>query len=165
MLFLFVVILIFAVNRYNQIPFLSHYLNIFQPIVTLLDRKGPEVEIADYTRENIPEDAVFLTPPMLGRFRIEARRAIVVDFKSFPFQDWAMVEWKERLLDCYGKVKNTGFPAAQEMDELYKNITKEKILFVAKKYEISYAILYKETPSEFPTVFENDSYKIVNVKL
>ena len=158
-----IVIVMFAVNRHYQIRFLSHYLDKLAPIVTLSDIKGPDVEIADYARENIREDAVFLAPPLFGRFRLVARRAIVVDFKSFPFQDWAMAEWKERMLDCYGKVENTGFATATEMDEQYKNISNERILSVARKYGVLYAVLYKNTLSEFPVIFENDSYKIVKI--
>lgn len=159
-----IVVLTLAVNRHYQIPFLSRYLDSLQPTVELSDVRGPDVEIADYARENTPEDAVFLTPPSFGRFRLVAQRAIVVDFKAFPFQDWAMVEWEERLLDCYGKVDSTGSRARQEMDELYRNITKERIVSVAGKYGVSYAVLYKDTPSQFPVMFENDTYRIAMIR-
>jgi hypothetical protein len=157
------VLFIFVVDRHYQIPLLSPYLNRMQPIITLSDIKGADIEIAGYAGEIIREDAVFLTPPSFGRFRFLARRAIVVDFKAIPFQDRAMVEWRERLRDCYGEVESSGFRAVAEMDRSYRNITSARILSVAEKYGASYAILYRETESEFPVVFENDSYKIVGI--
>ena len=158
-----VLILAITVNRYYPVPVLSSNLDRFQPVLTLSDLKGSDLEIANYARENIDRDAIFITPPTFQRFRMVARRAIVVDFKSFPFQDWAMVEWKTRLLDCYGETESTGFPAAAEMEKNYKKITRERILSVANKYGASYAVLYAETPSEFPTEFENQTYKIVKI--
>ena len=158
-----VVILIFAVNRYYKTPFLSRYLDKLQPTITLSDVKDYEYTgVADYARENIREDAIFLTPALYGGdFRIRARRAIVVDFKAPPPR--ALVEWRKRLLDCYGEVESRGFQAAREMNKLYKDITTERILSVAKKYGASHALLYQDTPSEFPVLFENELYKIVKI--
>ena len=165
MLLMFIIISMFAVNRYQRIPFFSHYLDKYQPIITLHDMKGPDVEAAKFACENTPEDAVFLTPPLFGgQFRLVGQRAIVVEFKAISMLDWALVEWKERLLNCYGQTKSKrGMPAANEMDRMYKKITDIKLFAIARKYQVSYAVLYKETPSAFSVVFENDIYKIVRI--
>ena len=162
-LLLLCVIIFFFVNRYYQIPFFSCYFGKLKPVITLTDIKGPIEEISDYARRNIPKDAILLTPPQFGRFRLVARRAIVVDFLAFPLQEGAMVEWKKRILDCYGKVKSKDFLAGEEMDKQYKNITDKKIRYLAKKYEAAYAILYNTTPSDFPVLFQNDLYKIIKI--
>lgn len=124
---------------------------------------SPGVQIADYARSNTPEDAVFLTPPNFGQFRLLARRAIVVDFKAFPFLDEAMVEWQKRLFNCYGQPKSAGFAAASEMDKNYRIITDEKLRSLQMQYRISYAILYAETSTQLPVLFENQMYKLVRL--
>jgi hypothetical protein len=163
MLSLCAVIALFAAGRYYRIPFLSHYLDRLKPIVTLSEVGGPLEEISAYARENTPEDSVFLTPPLLGRFRLSAGRAIIVDFKAFLYPDRAMAEWKERLSDCYGEVEGGGFPAARKMDGMYRDITKDRILSIAGRYGATHVVLYKETPTEFPILFQNDVYKIVRI--
>ena len=111
-----------------------------------------------------PETAVFLTPPMFGRFRLVARRAIVVDFQCFPFQDAAMVEWKRRLRDCYGEVEGVGRAARSKMDVNYRRISERRMVFLARKYDVSYAVLYRNTPCKFLVVSENKSFKIVSLR-
>lgn len=139
-------------------------LTRLRPVMTLTDIGGPAVQMAHFARRNTPEDAVFLTSPRSGRFRIVARRAIVVDFKSFPFQDWAMVEWRRRLRDCYGEMKHAGWPGAGELEDAYRHITDERLLFVAEKYGASYAVLYRWTETALPVVCQNIAFKIVKIE-
>ncbi len=154
-----------SINKNRRIPFSSFSFGRLQPSITLEDLNGPDIEIARYARDNIPENSVFIVPPWFGIFRIVARRAIVVDFKAVPFSaDWVLVEWKERLSSCYGEVQSIGFLAGDEMDKNYRGITKDRLILIANKYGVSYAVLYKETPSEFPVIFENNVYKIVEIE-
>lgn len=158
------IISMFAVNRYQRVPFLSFYLDRYQPIITLQDSKGPDVETAIFSREKTSADAVFLTPPFFDQFRLIAQRATVVDFKNLSFKDRALVEWKERLLNCYGQTKSRGgISAGYEMDRMYKKTTDAQLRVIVRKYQISYAVLYRETPSAYPVVFENDKYKIIQI--
>ena len=77
--------------------------------------------IAYRAKAHAPPGATFLTPPNWGRFRLVTERAIVVDFKAFPFTDDAMVEWKQRLDACYGPTEATGFAALREMESKLPN--------------------------------------------
>ncbi len=122
-------------------------------------------EIALYAFNRTPKDAVFLTPPEFGRFRLTAQRAIVVDFKVASFQDDAMLEWKRRITDCYGDVAMDGSYEAkvEKMDRNYMAITKEKLLYLAKKYNATYAVLYSVTPVDLPVLFANRYYKLVSL--
>lgn len=160
-----IAILWVSINKNRRIPFSSFSFGRLIPSITLEDLNGPDIEIARYARDNIPENSVFIVPPWFGIFRIVARRAIVVDFKAVPLSaDLALAEWKERLSNCYGEVQGVGFAAGDEMDKQYKKITKDRLMFIAKKYGAAYAVLYKETPSEFPVIFENNVYKIVEIE-
>jgi hypothetical protein len=134
-----------------------------RPIIALSDLTGPEVEITKYAKELTPPDSIFLTPPDWGSFRILADRAIVVDFKAFPFQEEAMVEWRDRLFDVYGESTKNGTPARDEMDNHYRNITDEKLSKLQSKYNISYAVLYAETETQFREIFATDQFKIVSI--
>jgi len=75
-----------------------------------------------------------------------------------------MRQWRERLLDCYGISNCSGFNAAKEFDENYKTITDSKIEYLRIKYNISYAILYKQTETSFPPLYENSQYKLIVIK-
>ena len=156
-----------ALNRCYRVPLLSRFVDkIAHATITLSDHAEEALdETAQYARENTEEHVIFVTPPRFGRFRLIARKAIVVDHKAFPLQDWAMAEWKRRITDCYGEVAESGpfWPKVYKMDEYYRQITNERVLSVAKKYGASYAVLYADTQSDFPVVFNNESYKIVRL--
>ncbi len=136
---------------------------LFRPRFTLSDYSGDDIEIAEYIKHNTPEGAIFLTPPLFGKLRIFGERAIVVDFKAFPFEEQAMREWKQRLVDCYGTTEKTGFSAAEAFEQRYKTITDSRIRYIKDTYNISYAILYNQTDTRFPVVYRNDTYKLVHV--
>jgi hypothetical protein len=159
-----------AVGRHPEIPDIRSVTGRLGPAVTLADTEDPTLAVAAYARENTPEDAVFLTPPGFGRFRLTARRSIVVDFKAFPFQDSAIREWKERLDNCYGRVESWGFPAMREMEENYRRIDERKILALRRLYNISYAVLrqaspqlHQQTEVDFPILYSGNSYRLVKV--
>ncbi|MCD4817144.1 MAG: hypothetical protein K8S23_00455 [Candidatus Cloacimonetes bacterium] len=144
--------------------FESKLSKFFRPKFQLSDYSGDNIEIADYIKQNTEVNAVFLIPPLLGELRLFAKRAVVVDFKAFVFQEPEMLQWKERILDCYGIAKSNGFVAAEEFDENYKTISDSKIEYLRNKYNISFAILYNQTETKFPVLYENSTYKLVEVK-
>lgn len=116
-----------------------------------------------YMRQNTPEDAVFLTPPFWGQTRLVAERAIVADFKAFPFGDTAMLSWYHRIKDCYGgndpdKLKMS------ELDNNYKTMNDTKLNQMSALYNVSYAVLYNESETASEPVYMNDKYKLIQLK-
>ncbi|MCB0175964.1 MAG: hypothetical protein KDJ97_36030 [Anaerolineae bacterium] len=136
---------------------------LLKPQISLDDFSDPASEVASYAREHTPKDSVFLTPPSFGQFRLTAQRAIVVDFKAFPFQDKAMVEWRQRLFDCYGEPDTIGFPALKEMETNYALINDARIRTLQAKYGFFYVVLNQQTPTRYPNLYENRYYKIIQV--
>ena len=121
------------------------------------------IETATFANRQLPEDAVFLTPPNFGAFRIFAERAIVVDFKSWTFGDPA--GWLERIRNVYGALDGAGgFPMMARLDERYQSIDDSQIARVAERYGARYAVLHLKTGSAYPAVFEGESYKIVEIR-
>lgn len=158
------VISVMVVNCFWPIPVLGDEISRRVPIVTLEDLNQPPDDIAKYAKENIENGAVFLTPPNFGRFRLTARRAIVVDFKGFIFQDKPMAEWKKRLDDCYGApFMKTGFDVLDEMIRNYKMINEDTIFSIADKYGANYVVLYKDTNVNLPLIYQNDKFKIMKI--
>ena len=156
-------VVLVLVNKHHPVRFLGGLLGKTQPVFSLGEVRGPEDGVAGFVRECIPEDAIFLVPPRFGRFRLTARRAIVIDFKGFLVTDRGMLEWRQRLLDCYGAVAARGFRAADEMDRNYRGITDERIRMAAGKYGADHAVLYRETTSGFPVLYRNSKYKVVSI--
>jgi len=129
---------------------------VSQPVISLSQLSGDGIDVAAFAKAHTPVDAVFLTPPTLGEFRYTAERAIVVDFDAFPFQDQAMAEWQQRIFDCYGVPGLTGFDAVTEMRSHYKALTRPDLLRLQAKYGFSYAVIYRETPTDFPVLYDNE---------
>lgn len=120
-------------------------------------------EVASYARERLPQDAVFVVPPGGGRFRVVSERAIVVDFKSFVFQDSSIAEWMERMTAVYGETDLSGFPAASALDRKYRTISDTRLDQIAEKYGAGYAVLYPETATSYPVIYEDHFFKLVRL--
>jgi hypothetical protein len=129
---------------------------------SLNDMQGPLAEVARKAKALTPKDALLITAPSSSEVRYLAERAIVVDFKTFPFKGQAMKDWRQRLLDVYGWTEKKGFDAVQwAYMPHYRVIKTEKLLEIQQKYGATHAILYKETETDFPVLFENEAYKLI----
>jgi hypothetical protein len=157
------VVAVVVVNKYQPVRPLSGLLKGTQPVFNLTEVRGDADRVARFCLERTPGDAVFLTPPRFGRFRLVARRAVVSDFKYGMAADSAIIEWRQRLAVCYGDVSSKGFRAAGQMDANFRRISEEKILQVAERYHATYAVLYRATECRFPTLHENKTFKVVSI--
>ena len=134
------------------------------PVLTLSDHQDVMTQTARAAARVTPADALFITPPQFGLLRIQGRRALVVDFKAIPFQDGAMLEWRQRMRAVYGNVGGGGFKAARAFDVAYHQITDAHLLELAMLYGATHAILYVDTASKLPELLANEQYKIVQLQ-
>ena len=165
----------------NLLPIVSSFLlllNVINPIIfsEIMMKNRPTISfvsniaddgalgVAEYSKNFTEIDAIFLTPPGFGGFRMEANRAIVIDYKSIPFQDEGLLGWWQRMNDCYGDL-TIGNPRirVKEIFENYKSISSDKINSIAKKYQISYAVLYDQTETDLPVIYSDSKFKLVKI--
>ena len=121
------------------------------------------LDVSRRARELSSEDAVFLTPPNFAPFRVAARRAIVVDFKAWTFRTPGA--WVERIRDCYGDLTEvSGFGSMRVLEDRYREIDDARIQELAARYGATHAVLYRESQSSLPILYENDDYRIVSLQ-
>ena len=154
-----------ALERYDvlpkNIPGVSSYLSYTQPILTLDEavdhawRDRPHtVDLATVARENTGPEAVFLIPWGWDwqYWRLFTERAVVVDFKAFPFQDEGMEEWYGRYLDIYDQ--GAGYPY---------DVTESELLELQRRYRFHYAMLPVGAGMSFPVLASSGDWKLVQV--
>ncbi len=125
-------------------------------------------ELANFITTKTPEDAIFITPPDLPQIRFAANRAIVIDFKSFPYQDEYMLNWRERMRFCYGETDLLGFEAQKDLAEKFKFVSYKHLQAIQRKYGATYAILDTREVVDKNTIFENvifenDLYRVIEI--
>lgn len=142
---------------------LPQFLEDTRPVLRLEDTKAQYDGLDDIAKANTESDAQFLTPADWGGFRLTAERAILVDWKAFSFQDRVMADWRERLEDVHGKPENRTWKFG-EMNERYRELTDARLQFIAKKYGVQYAVLYRETPTRLPILVQGQKFKLADLR-
>lgn len=120
--------------------------------------------IAEFANKHTPVGSIFLTPPDFGLFRLSSERALLVDFKMFPFSERDIQEWRARMNAAYGPITGAGWTAVESMQKNYKQITDGNIRELAASYNLSYAILPAETPTNLLTLFSNETFKLAKIE-
>lgn len=114
-----------------------------------------KVNLFNYISSHTNNQSIFLTPQSFGEMRIFPKRAIVVDTKTFPFEEKSMYEWYLRVRNIYGDGDFADF------DLNYMNITDSKLKKLRQYYGFNYAILFNQTPTNNLVVYKDANYKIV----
>ena len=132
--------------------------------------EGPEADIARAARDLTPSDAVILTPPTFGTFRVLSERAIVVDTRDIPYQEDAMAEWMDRIITIYGLPGASGLESQDfgrdeydALDDTYRRITDETIRSLCRPYSTTYAVLFSNTATAFPVLEDNGTYQLIEL--
>ncbi|MEQ6124570.1 DUF6798 domain-containing protein [Pseudotenacibaculum sp. MALMAid0570] len=153
MLFSFIAISLVLITNNLEYDSLKNYQKTYFKSAYLTNHQK---NISTYIQKNTDSQSIFLVPYNFGFLRTESKRAIVTDFKAFPFQETAMLEWYNRIKNCYGLNK-------KEFTKRYKEIYDEHILNLKELYEFDYAILHKETITKFPVIYSDLEYKIIDL--
>ena len=132
--------------------------------------EGSEADIARAARALTPVDAVILTPPTFGTFRVLSERAIVVDMRDIPYQEDGMAQWMDRISNLYGipdpsglESEDFGGTANDLLNATYTVIDDETIHAICQRYPITHAVLFAETRTDYPVLDQNEAYKLVDI--
>ena len=75
-------------------------------LTLILEKPDPDyLAMAHFARDNTPLDAIFVVPPGESDFRLESRRAVVVNFKAVPQLGSELTEWAQRFARCAGPAR------------------------------------------------------------
>lgn len=153
-LFIFFLIIFFSLFRYHDKFNFSSYINY----------PTEDTKIALWVKENTLPYSIFLIPPEFESFRLVAERAIVVDWKAFPFQEKAMSQWAERICDV-GNIKSCSYKEVTQEKVIkgYRTLSENDILNLIQKYNFQYIITDLNYPS-FEKIY-NNGFFIYKVKL
>ncbi len=158
-----IVVLILAGSASRFVP-AAVDLTALTPVFTLDAQHDLKAQTARAAGSISSSQSVYITPPQFSILRIIGQRAMVVDFKAIPFQHQAMREWRQRMTDLYGEVNSGGFVAAREFHAHYRQISDSQLALLGQKYAASHAILYTETATSLPVLYQNEAYKIVALR-
>ena len=92
------------------------------------------------------QNCTFLVPPDLENFRIQGKRAIVVDWKSTPVDPKGLLEWYRRIGDICG---NSKVKSMREADIGYSKMSLGRMDTLKAEYNIKYAVFYKKSLPKF----------------
>jgi hypothetical protein len=136
---------------------------ILHPSVQI-DSEGPETDgLYEWARTTTPTDAVFLVPPDLMRFRLVARRAIYVDFKSPPLEPDGLIEWHHRLRQITGEGPTDKLPAHRTA---WIQATGDELLRRAKELGLDFLVLDRSSVHDriaIQPIFQNQAYAVFAV--
>ncbi len=137
----------------------------------LIGRPSPSsLQIAQWASANTPIEAVFLVDPDWGNFRAIAKRSAFVNWKdgSAILWDRSFVKpWTERLKIFGLDITQPGLTeekGRKKLNSLYEKLTDEEVKRLQSRFPINYWVVPVKHPSTFPVAFQNQSYKILNVK-
>lgn len=138
-------------------------LNAFEPKIFSLP--GRQRALTEWARTQTDVGAVFAVPPSLSTFRMFARRAVVVDWKSAGAYASDILAWYERINRVSGR------PAVRkrhEADKGYARMDRARAEGLRADYGVRYVVLEKPRAPGAPqdlgrVAFENGSWVVYDV--
>jgi hypothetical protein len=114
--------------------------------------RGTEsVDAADWLRANSPADAIVAVPPSFSGFRFRAGRAVVVNFKAYPFTASGPQDWRGRLEAwAPGPWTSTILPAAAtlaQMDSGYESLSPARLAALSSVYNVPWVVRQSRLPA------------------
>jgi hypothetical protein len=129
---------------------------------TSISDSGPEIEYIqtpshgedldrsyEWIQTNTPKDSIILSLPSDSGVRLTTSRAIVVNWKSFPFRHNAIIEWEQRLGSvCDIQIKESGqsiSTLSSQCGENYHNLSQTDVTKISENYEADYVLTQNST--------------------
>ena len=128
----FALLSLLILGYYQALP--SNVLSAFNTSFKFpRDDDSELIGIARRFNETSLPSALVLVPPSDEEFRYFSKRSLVFTFKSFPFTDRGIMEWRDRYQDILGKV-----PAS--LDREYQRNSSEELVELGNYYGANYIL-------------------------
>jgi hypothetical protein len=111
-----------------------------------LVNQDPITQIALKFRNLSDKNALILIPPSLTKFRFYSQRSVVFDFRSFPYTDRGIMEWKKRLIAIAGE--DFYLKHSQNLDDFYRDLNEQELLNLAKQFNANYILTRSDWHSQ-----------------
>ena len=116
-------------------------------------------------REQTPADARFLVPPGQSQFRLQARRAIFVDWKCAPMKGDEALEWQRRMLLAMGlpSFPARGYALPRAADAAYHARPLAELAALARAEGLTHILVRRQpgpTPSDLQRVFDSGPFVV-----
>ncbi len=109
-------------------------------------------QVERWAKTETPREAVFAVPPSWSGFRSRAQRAIVVNFKAFPYRDSLNAVWFERLTTLAPiTLPDQGSPALSDsLDAAFMRQPAPGLRRLAGQYPFDYVARNRPLPPASP---------------
>ena len=103
-------------------------------------RPTPPRPLEEWARSATPRDAVFAVPPSWDGFRSQAQRAIVINYKAFPFLPGLEAEWLKRMVATAPiTLPARGYPGMLDsLDYAFLQLSASELREIGQQYGASY---------------------------
>jgi len=104
------------------------------------------LEVCRWARQHTDRNSIFLVPPGESGFRLNAQRAIVVNFKAVPQLGRELPEWARRVQAVTGVAELRQLPRGyartlNELDRLYRERSAEELVRTAREFGAEYIVV------------------------
>lgn len=132
--------------------------------IHLDERATPAYGVARWARLQTDAEATFIVPPSWSHFRTHAERAIVVNFKAFPYLPGAATEWYDRLAAVAPAAQEPRSLSLAEIDASYAVRSDSAIRAAAERYGALYAVRPVEARAMDEPVYRNERWAVYRVQ-
>lgn len=123
----------------------------YHRMVKPIEQRSSWVQMQAWVKDNVPNEAMFITPPYLTGFRIFSERGTLVEWKDGTQQYFDLDysdEWWQRLRDI-----------GRDRSE-YDNLSPEQLIQLGKKYKASYVVFAPQKLLPFQQIYQNSDYRV-----
>jgi hypothetical protein len=125
----------FTLGLFQALP--HNLLTFFQQRIRITANANDDVaKLALRFQSLSKQNALVLVPPLDEEFRFYSHRAVVFTFKSFPFTDRGILDWKERLEAISGTLNISNL----SLDSVYGKIKSKQLMEIAHKFGANYIL-------------------------
>lgn len=133
----------------------------------MLNKSSVDLIMSEWIKENTDPESVFIVPPDMSNFYMEANRSMFVSWKHSPQSANEIEEWYRRitLLNRGKDAMVENLFGQEDLARNYSELNQLEILNIKNEYpKLSYIILPRISSVEFPLVYETEKLKLYSLR-